>query len=306
MTTGSAYASDRPEPWAWSREQWREPVFRVRAGHRFPPGVWPNGARVAVALSFDVDHETPWLRDGEILPGGLSFGEFGSRRGLPRILDLLERHGARASFFVPAVAADLHPGDVRDIRAEGHEIGCHGWVHERPELVTVDQERELLLRSLDLLEDVTGERPVGARTPSFGTSAATLHLMRDAGLRYDSSLMADDLPYEILLDGQPSGLVEVPVDWARDDAAFLVTDRYGGLRQIPDPRLVVDSWLDDFQAASEEGGMFQLTLHPDLIGRRMAFRAFTYLVDAVAQHPSVWFATHAEIADVVHERRGHA
>ena len=299
MTGFTATTPGGDPPWGWARERWERPVARVRAGHRLPPGSWPGGARVAVALSFDVDHETPWLRDGALDPGGLAHGEFGSRAGLPRILDLLEKLRAPATFFVPAVAAILHPDDITAITAAGHEIGTHGWIHERPELLTAEQERDLLLRSLDLLEQMTGTRPVGCRTPSFGTSELTLHIARDAGLLYDSSLMADDQPYEVLLDGEASGLVEVPVDWLRDDAAYLVTDRWGGLRPIPDPGVLTRAWAQDFHGAVDEGGMFQLTLHPDLIGRRGPFQSFAALVHEIASTPGVWFAAHRDIAALV-------
>lgn len=299
MTGAPISSTDRSDPMTWSRDEWRKQVSGVRAGNRLPERLWPGNARVAVAISFDVDHETPWLSGGDVAPAGLAFGEFGSRRGLPRILNLLEKYRVKGSFFIPAVAADLHPGDVADIVAAGHEVGYHGWIHERADRLEPGVERELLLRSLDMLERLGRVRPVGGRAPSFGISSNTLRLMSDAGLSYDSSLMADEMPYEILLDGLPSGLTEVPVDWARDDAAFLVTDRYGGLRQVPDPQVMIDSWLDDFHAAVDDGGMFQLTLHPDLIGRRAPFRAFTRLVETITTQPGVWFATHAEIAALV-------
>ena len=141
-----------------------------------------------------------------------------------------------ATFFVPAVSALLHPDSVAAATAAGHEIAAHGWVHERADLLTSEQEQALLTRSLDMLEQLTGRRPVGQRTPSFSCSAHTLALARNAGLLYDSSLMADDEPYELILAGDPAGLLEIPVDWARDDAAFLVMDRYGGLRPIPTRR----------------------------------------------------------------------
>ena len=85
-----------------------------------------------VGLSFDLDNETGPLRDGSESPALLAQGEYGSRAGLPRILALLERHRIPASFFVPAVSGLLHPDSVRAIMQGGqHEIGLHGWIHER-------------------------------------------------------------------------------------------------------------------------------------------------------------------------------
>src|SRR3954454_2450679 len=110
-----------PEPWEWDEATWRGHVDRVRAGRRLPPP-WPGGARVAVALSFDSDHETIPLRDGDTGPGALAQGEYGSRVAAPRVLAALERHGVPATFFMPAVSALLHPEEARGYVAAGHEI----------------------------------------------------------------------------------------------------------------------------------------------------------------------------------------
>lgn len=109
-------------PWQWDEVTWRGHVEHVRAGRSLAPDAWPDGKRVAVAISFDSDHETPALRDGEILPGKLAQGEYGARVGVPRILGLLARHGVPATFFVPAVSALLHDGEVARYAAEGHEV----------------------------------------------------------------------------------------------------------------------------------------------------------------------------------------
>src|ERR687894_893258 len=103
------------EPWQWPEARWRGLVNQVRAGRSLRPRAWKDGARCAVALSFDSDHETNELRDSGKSIGRMSWGEFGSRVGVPRILDLLARHYARATFFVPAVAALLHPDEQRRV-----------------------------------------------------------------------------------------------------------------------------------------------------------------------------------------------
>src|SRR3984957_12283796 len=175
------------EPWAWPEEHWRGLLNQVRAGRRLRPKFWPDGARCAVALSFDSDHETNELRDGGSSIGRLSWGQYGARCGVPRILELLGRHDVRASFFVPAVTALLHPDEQRRIVAEGHEIGLHGWIHELNATLPYPAERDLLFRSADVLESTTGVRPVGQRTPSFDFSRNTLSIARELGLVYDSS-----------------------------------------------------------------------------------------------------------------------
>jgi peptidoglycan/xylan/chitin deacetylase (PgdA/CDA1 family) len=254
---------------------------------------------VGVALSFDCDHETIPLRDGETSPGKLSQGEYGSRVGSRRILDLLERYSIPATFFMPAVSALLHPEEARDYTTRGHEIGLHGWIHERNMLLQVADERELAFRSADTLEHVSGQRPVGLRTPSWDFSDATLSIVRELGLLYDSSLMADDEPYEILADGESTGLVEIPVEWIRDDAPYFSMDRYTALRPYTSPRAVLTIWRDEFDRAYDEAGMFQLTLHPHIIGHRSRMTILEELVDYISEHKSVWWATHAQIAEFV-------
>jgi hypothetical protein len=85
--------SEPGKPWEMSEERWRALVSRVRAGRRLAPAAWPGGARCAVALSFDCDHETFELGSGGSAVGRLAWGEFGRRVGVPRILALLGRHG---------------------------------------------------------------------------------------------------------------------------------------------------------------------------------------------------------------------
>ncbi|GAA3589022.1 polysaccharide deacetylase [Nonomuraea rosea] len=290
------------QPWQWDEQTWRRHVGRVRAGRSLRPATWPGGARVAVALSFDSDHETIPLRDGETRPGKLSQGEYGSRVGAPRVLRLLERYRIPASFFMPAVSALLHPGEVRDYVAAGHEVAMHGWIHERNMTLGPADERELALRAADTLEKLAGARPVGIRTPSWDFSDHTLAITRELGLRYDSSLMADDEPYELLADGEPTGIVEIPVEWIRDDAPYLMMERYGSLRPYTPPRDVAGIWRDEYDAAREDGGLFQLTMHPHIIGHRSRIAALTELLDHIAGHDDVWYATHAQIADYVLEQ----
>jgi peptidoglycan-N-acetylglucosamine deacetylase len=285
-------------PWQWDESTWRGHVGHVRAGRRLLRE-WPGGARAAVALSFDSDHETIPLRDGETGPGKLSQGEYGARVGAPRILTLLAERGIPATFFVPAVSALLHPDEVRRYAAEGHEVAMHGWIHERITTLPPADERELALRSADVLERGTGVRPVGIRTPSWDFSPATLGIIRELGLRYDSSLMADDEPYEIVQDGQPAGIAEIPVEWIRDDAVYFPMDRYSALRPYASPRSVLTIWTDEFEGAYADRGLFQLTMHPHVIGHRSRMAVLAELIDHIASRQGVWFATHAQVADHV-------
>ncbi|TDP95097.1 polysaccharide deacetylase [Labedaea rhizosphaerae] len=288
--------AQRPKPWEWPESTWREHVDLVRAGRPLVPSSWPGGARCAVALSFDSDHETISLRDCETSPGALSRGEFGARTGVPRILRLLARHRIPATFFVPAVSALLRPDEIASYVGDGHEVAMHGWIHERNALLDAGTERDLALRAADALERTSGHRPVGIRTPSWDFSAHTLDITRELGLAYDSSLMADDDCYEIVARGEPTGIVEIPVEWIRDDAPYFTMDRFSQSRPYTAPRDVLTIWRDEFDAAYADGGLLQLTMHPHVIGHRSRMAILTELVEYIATHPGIWFATHADVA----------
>jgi peptidoglycan/xylan/chitin deacetylase (PgdA/CDA1 family) len=287
------------EPWQWDDAVWRGHVEQVRAGRRLMPEQWPGGKRVAVALSFDSDHETIPLRDGETRPGKLSQGEYGSRVAARKILRLLAEYDAPASFFVPAVSALLHPGEIESYVDAGHEVAVHGWIHERNMLLSREDELDLTGRAMDTLESLTGTRPRGIRTPSWDFSENTLDIICKLGFAYDSSLMADDEPYEVLAAGESTGVVEIPVEWIRDDAPYFMMDRHAGVRPHMPPRSALTIWTDEFDAAGAEGGLFQLTMHPHIIGHRSRLAVLRALLDHVAAHDDVWFATHEQIADLV-------
>jgi peptidoglycan/xylan/chitin deacetylase (PgdA/CDA1 family) len=291
------------EPWQWPEAHWRKLVNQVRAGRGFRPKKWKGGARCAFALSFDADHETNELRDGGKSIGRMAWGEYGTRVGVPRILKLLKKYDVPSTFYVPAVAALLHPDEQKQVIAEGHEIGIHGWIHELNSVLPYEAERDLMMRSADALEKITGVRAVGLRTPSWDFSPNTLRIEKDMGLLYDSSLMADEDCYELLLDGEPTGVVELPVEWVRDDAVYFMMHRFQSLRPHTAPEAVMDIFRREFEAAYEEGGIFQLTTHPHIIGYRSRIWIIEELIRLAKSKGDVWFATHA---DVVRYAKDHA
>lgn len=294
-TTAAKTPPDIPA-WQWPEEKWRGIVNRVRAGRSLKPKTWPNGARCAVALSFDSDHETQTLRWGHTSPGRLSAGEYGARVGVPRILALLERYGAKATFFVPAVVAMLYPDEQKRIIAEGHEIGIHSWIHELNSELPPADERRLQFAAADVLERTCGVRPVGIRTPSWDFSQHTLSITREMGLLYDSSLMADDDPYELLENGEPTGVVELPVEWIRDDAPYLMMERFQGLRPYTPPAGVLEVFRREFDQAYAGGGLYLLTMHPHIIGHSSRLQILEELIRHIRSHPGIWFARHDEVA----------
>jgi peptidoglycan-N-acetylglucosamine deacetylase len=289
--------SDVPlQPWQWPEATWRKIVSHVRAGRSLAPKCWKGDARSAVALSFDADHETVELRNGGESFGRLSQGQYGGRRGSPRILRILERHGVKATFFMPAVAAMINPSEPRAVVDAGHEIAIHSWIHELNSKLSYEAERDLAFRAQNTLEKLSGQRPVGMRTASWDYSPWTLKIVREMGLLYDSSLMADDEPYELLEHDEPTGVVELPVEWIRDDAVYFNMDRFSGLRPYTAPEAVLSIFQREFEAAYEEGGLFLLTMHPHHIGHRSRIWILEEIIRMAKAKPDIWIATHGEIA----------
>jgi len=301
-TLPSTLAQNTSEPWNWSEEYVVSQVNQVRAGRDLNPDSWPGGARVAVLLSYDVDNETiQGLRTGNINIGQLSQGQYGSRVALPRIVKLMDEQEIPATFFFPAWSLKLAPEQADIIQQSGrHEIGVHGWIHELNTSLDGATESRLLAQAVDQIEAITGTRPVGYRAPSWNHSPNTLQIVRDMGFLYESSLMHDDRPYELLQDGEPTGVVELPVEWILDDAPLL---NPLGTRYM-NPRDVMQVWMDEFDKAWEEGTIFLLTMHPHVIGHRSRLVALEGLIEHIKSKDQVWFATHEQAARYVRERAG--
>jgi len=281
----------------WNEDQIKQAVSVARVGRRLKPKAWPNGARVAVSLSFDIDNE--YLTRPQLLPGPLSQGEYGAVQGLPRVLALMDSQQIPASFYVPASSFINHPGMVKEIQASGrHEIGLHGWIHEN--LAAIDnaaEEERLLTQSIEYLTKAMGKRPVGIRAPSWALSRYSLGQFAKAGLLYDSSLMGADDPYEVMINGQNTGLIELPIEWILDDAPY-----FGSSGALPSPEMIFKVYRDEFDVAYKERGLFVLTMHPHVVGHRSRMVELEKLVTYIKSKPGVWFATGEQIARYLKEQ----
>jgi peptidoglycan/xylan/chitin deacetylase (PgdA/CDA1 family) len=276
----------------WTEDQLRQAVTPARVGRKLTPKSWPGNARVAVCLSFDVDNESYLLARGETSPTTLSAADFGAQTGLPRILELLDRYQIPASFFIPAVSAIIHPEMIPAILKRGrHEIGVHGWIHESLAPLGEAEEERLLNQAIDYLTKASGKRPVGYRAPAWAFSAHTLGLLRKHGFLYDSSLQAMDEPYEIVSNGEPTGLIELAIDWTLTETPYL-----GRGGTMPSPELLYQLYKDEFDGAYEQHTMFVLTLHPHVTGHRAPMHHLDRFIAYMKSKPGVWFATGEQIA----------
>ena len=257
-----------------------------------PAARWPHDARSACAFTFDVDAETLWMARGVHEPVTLSQGRFGPVEAVPRILQELHKAGLHASFFIPAWVAEHYPDMVRAIAGSGHEIGCHGDEHERVSELPPEREEAILTRSLEVLERLSGTRPVGYRAPAWQFSAQTLPLLAKHGFAYSSNMMDRLTPYLHPAVGGRA-LVEIPVSWVLDDAPYFM---FTGQRSIQAPGPVLQGWLTEFTGIAEVGGVTNFTFHPQIIGRPSRFACLRELIDYVSHTPRTWIAPLREIA----------
>jgi peptidoglycan/xylan/chitin deacetylase (PgdA/CDA1 family) len=256
---------------------------------------WPGGCDVAVALTFDVDGEAPWLGDGPENSRRLTLlsqGRFGPERGLVRVLDLLAGFQIPATFYVPGHTADEHPGAVAAILAAGHEVSHHGYLHLGTEGLDYAAQRVELERGLAALGR-HGVRPAGYRSPGWELTPETLSLLGELEFDYDASLMADDRPYWEIAGPRP--LLELPGHWSLCDWPYFGwTPYHGGL--LADPDAVRRIWLEEYESARADRRVVTYTMHPEAIGRGYLLRMLGRLVAAMHESGRPWFATHGQIA----------
>lgn len=259
--------------------------------------------RLYVLLTFDLDAETLWTsRPGgdEVGPVMLSQGTYGPRTAVPRILDLLDRHRVPATFFVPGAVAEEHRESCRSILDHGHEIGHHGYLHERPDRTPADEERRTFVLALEALERELGVKPKGYRAPAWELSDITLDLLRENGFEYTSNMMDRDRPYEHPAPAGTDPLCELPVSWLLDDAALFMYGLSTSGWPIMEPRTVARMWTDEFDGLYREGGgqAYVLTMHPQIIGRPSRLAALEGLIDHIKGSPGAVFLTGGTATEV--------
>lgn len=262
---------------------------------RPPAYPWPEGYRAAVVFSADVDVESPfqWANRGKpvVTLGEIEQRRFGPRRGLSRLVDLLDEFGAKGSFYVPGAVMETYPWIVPGLLTEGHEVALHGYYHERVDTLDDAAFAEVMERSLAIYRAQGGTVPVGFRSPAWELAPGQVAQLKRPEILYDSSLMGLDHPYRL------DGLTEIPVHWPVDDAIFF---RYfGGGRDTSaptSPAALLAAWQFEFDAVAASGGLFMITVHPWMSGRASRTEMLRRLFAHIRGRDDIWWTTSAEIA----------
>jgi len=230
--------------------------------------------------------------------------------GARRLLDMLCEWKIPSTWFVPGHTADTYPEAVAQIAAAGHEIGHHGYRHER--LGSPEDEIRDFDMAIASLKRVTGQTPVGYRSPAAGLTPRTLELLVSHGMLYDSSMMGDDFtPYycrvgdqapkdSAFIFGRPTEVVELPFTWGLDDfiAFEHVWTRNGINPGNASPSRIYEIWAGDFDYLYDRlgEGTYILTLHPQCIGRGHRLLMLERLVEHIQSRDGVTFKTMRDVA----------
>lgn len=256
---------------------------------------------VDVVVSLDFDAEEVWIGAdpaNATRPGVLSQGTYGAKVAVPALLALLDRLDLPASFFVPGRVAERYPQRVREILAAGHEVGHHGYTHTSPARLTPEQEEDELVRGLDVLHGL-GATVTGYRSPAWDFSPHTLDLLVRHGFSYSSNLMDDVRPYR----HADHDLVELPVHWTLDDAPhFWFTNGGTWNKTIRSAAEVQAIWREELVGYRALGGLYMLTLHPQIIGRPGRLLMLEEFLRWVRDQPGVRFRRAGDVAADVRRR----
>ena len=265
-------------------------------------GIWPGATQCVAMLTFDVDGVSSWLnRNPEFKhhPSLMSMAEYGPSVATPRILDMLDHHAIKSSFFVPGYVAETHVDLVKEIARRGHEVAHHGYMHEPPVTLSPEEEKHILEKGIEILGGITGEAPKGYRSPSWELSEHSLGFLSFLGFIYDSSLMGDDAPYLLETTTPDRPMVELPIHWLLDDAPNFVyapvANRLGPMRN---PEEVFGAWAAEFEGLYRYGRSFNLTMHPQYIGRPGRLLMLERLIDHIRSFPNVEFMRCQDVAEM--------
>ena len=268
---------------------------------------WPDKKRIAVMMAFDLDAETMWTTHGDGSTAhmtNLSRGAYGPKQGVPRILDMLDSHQVKATFFIPGGVAEHYPEVVKEIARRGYDIGFHGYLHEESTKTTYEQEDATMRHSEKIIYDLTGQKIAGHRAPGGVIHDYSLRLFLEHGYIYSSNWRDSDGPFLHQIDGKTVPLVELPKDSIFDDTAYdfytdAAPERYG----LKSPDEMFEIWKDEFDSLAVEGRMINFVLHPQFVGRASRVQMLSRLIGYMKSH-GAWIDTNRAVASWVLKENG--
>lgn len=279
---------------------------------------------ILVAYGVDIDAVAGWLGSygGEDSPDDISRGLFAGEVGIPRLLKLFKKYNIPATWFAPGHSIETFPEQMKMIVDAGHEIGAHGYSHENPIAMSEKQEEDVLLKSIELIEKISGKKPTGYVAPWWEFSNVTNELLLKHGFKYDHSLMHNDFsPYYVrvgdqwtkidysaeaktwmkpLVRGRETDLVEIPANWYLDDLPpMMFIKKSPNSFGFVSPRDIGQMWIDQFDWVYRECdyAIFPMTIHPDVSGRPQVLLMHERIIEHINKHSGVKWVNLNDMAD---------
>ncbi len=267
---------------------------------------WPQGRKCAVMLTFDLDGDTTWANGNRDYPGeehfikSTSIGQYGPKRSADMLLEVLGRYQVPATFFVPGQVAERNPLVIEKIAAAGHEIGHHGYTHERFFDKTPQEQIEIFQKSQEIYTKILGKPVTGFRTPSGDWSVETPSILHQLGFSYSSSMRGDDRPYRTVIDGKETDLIEIPTRWELDDYVEMAYNFFPaepcGQDRISGYSCVLDNFTREFDGYRRYGLCCVFMMHPQVTGTPGKIQILEKLLAHMTAKGDVWFATGEQVA----------
>ncbi len=284
---------------------------------------------IKCVFGVDIDAVGGWLGSygGEDSPSDIQRGMFSGEVGVPRLVNLFKRRNVPATWFIPGHSIETFPDSIKMIVDAGHEIGAHGYSHENPIAMTPKQEEDVLYRSIELIEKVSGKAPRGYVPPWWEMSNITASLLQKYGFTYDHGQGFHDFtPFyarvgdtwtkidytqeasswmKPLERGEVIDLVEIGANWYMDDLPPMMF-----IKKAPNsggwvnPRDVESYWRDqfDWMYREQDYGVYAFTIRPDVSGRPQVLLMIERMIDYINGHEGVSWVTMEDAADDFRKR----
>ncbi len=273
-------------------------------------GVWPKNARLAISLSLMFEGGgQPISGAGGVIPdkieGGLpdlptnAFFAYGHYEGIPRVLDLMDKHGIKLSSFMIGKAVETSPDLAREIVRRGHEAAAHGRTWENSYQLHRDEEKRFIADSVETIERVTGQRPVGWNAYWMRNSVHILETLQELGFLYHIDEPSRDEPFIIPVRGRD--FVTVPYTFHLND---IVSFPFDGWNPIAYEQALKDEFDQLYEEAPRRRRMMVISLHDRISGHPGRVRVLDRFLEYARSKPGVWFARKDEIARFALDNRG--
>jgi peptidoglycan/xylan/chitin deacetylase (PgdA/CDA1 family) len=279
---------------------------------------------IKCSFGVDIDSVAGWIGSygGGDSPSDIQRGVFATEVGIPRLLRLFKKYGMTNTFFIPGHSLESFPKEMDMIVAAGHEIGAHGYLHENPIAMTLQQEEDVLAKSIELIEALSGKKPRGYVAPWWEMSENTAALLQKYGFSYDHSQGYRDFqPFyarvgdrwntidytqpasswmKPMIHGDEIDLVDIGANWYVDDLPPMMFMKAApNSHGFVSPRDIEDMWREQFDWVYREMdyAAFCFTIHPDVAGRPQVLMMLERLIDHINTHSGIEWQPFETIAD---------